>query len=222
MRDKSVSCGDGFELTPRPTTVIGLSQNKNAPDFRKHLNDKSFKKKKVNFEETNSTYVIPYSNKIHISAANDVAKENTKLNTTQTNLHEENSVSVSSLSSLNESIDFIDEGEDITDRSNMKAEWQKQIVEEIIDTINYDSQLINVDDTVSNVIKKDAALADVHVLNIIKKFDEKGEQPKSTKPKVFPKNLIEKPPELPQKPDLSKKPAIPPKVVRNNIRGEFC
>uniref|UniRef100_A0A1Y1M4E1 Connector enhancer of kinase suppressor of ras 2 n=1 Tax=Photinus pyralis TaxID=7054 RepID=A0A1Y1M4E1_PHOPY len=199
LRDKSVSCGDGFDLSPRPTTVIGIAGNHCGVngDFRKQFNGKSFKKKKVNFDDNMPNSKIDNAN-------------------TRRKLSDERSVSVTSLTSLNENLDFIDEGEDITDRSNMRAEWQKQIVEEIIDTINVDVQVPGEDTA------KDDTFAEVHVHNIIKKFDEQSVanmwDPK-TKPKVFPKNVIEKPPELPQKPDLSRKPAVPPKNIK--IRGHL-
>ncbi|KAK4879133.1 hypothetical protein RN001_007279 [Aquatica leii] len=222
LRDKSVSCGDGFELSPRPTTVIGLASNKNSlnPDFRKQFNGKPFKKKKVNFDDTSFGIKIDRYNDVKPIAEDIIF--NSKMN-------EERSVSINSLSSLNETLDFIDEGEDITDRSNMRAEWQKQIVEEIIDTINFDVKTPSVPPKEckgEDLKQNDSSLADVHVHNIIKKFDDQSStlnswDPKTAKPKVFPKNVIDKPPELPQKPDLSRKPVVPPKNIKNKPRGHL-
>lgn len=189
LRDKSASCSNGFELTQqRPTTVIGIAQDKSSskpPNF-------DLLKKKVNFDDRKTAFLK--------------------------NEHESHSVSVNSLVSLKETtIRFIDEGEDITDRSGMKDEWQKQIVEEIIETIDYDSKSTLKSDEKGHL---DAALADVHVSNIIRKFsvnpamNDNVPDGKNMKPKVFPKNVVEKPPELPQKPDVAKKPMVPPKKIR--------
>lgn len=192
LRDKSASCSNGFEFAQRPTTVIGMAQDKSSskpPNFDNLL------KKKVNFDDRKTTL-----------SKNEHDKD------------ESHSISVNSLVSLKETtIGFIDEGEDLTDRSGMKGEWQKQIVEEIIETINYDSKSALKNDEKAHL---DAALADVHVSNIIKKFNvkpamnENVSDGKNVKPKVFPKNVIEKPPELPQKPDVAKKPVVPPKKIR--------
>ncbi|KAK5646089.1 hypothetical protein RI129_004553 [Pyrocoelia pectoralis] len=211
LRDKSVSCGDGFDLSPRPTTVIGIAGNHAGVngDFRK-FNGKSFKKKKVNFNDDLSNNKMEKMNGDHTKTRNNDRTLTTKLS-------EERSVSINSLTSLNESLDFIDEAEDITDRSNMRAEWQKQIVEEIIDTINFDVKIAQKENAENDTF------AEVHVHTMIKKFDGQSVSstwdPKVTKPKVFPKNVIEKPPELPQKPDLSRKPVVPPKNIK--IRGQL-
>lgn len=192
LRDKSASCSNGFELTQRPTTVIGIAQDKSSskpPNFDNLL------KKKVNFDDRKTAFLKNEHDK-----------------------GESHSISVNSLVSLKETtIGFIDEGEDITDRSGMKDEWQKQIVEEIIEMINYDSRSTLKIDEKGHL---DAALADVHVSNIIRKFNVKPamnasvSDGKNVKPKVFPKNVVEKPPELPQKPDVGKKPVVPPKKIR--------
>nr|XP_022908105.1 uncharacterized protein LOC111419521 [Onthophagus taurus] len=128
LRDKSASCSHGLELSVRPTTVIGLSPNRKD-------RQNSLKLKKVVFQEAKPKNVIK-EEKICVG--------------------EVKSVSVNSLNSLtgsNANIDFIDEAEDITDRSNMGADDQH--------------------DEGSEKDKMCAELKNVHVHNIIKKFDEK-------------------------------------------------
>lgn len=174
LRDKSVSCSHGLEL--RPTTVIGIASN------RKSFKRKSFNKKKVNFDET---------------------REFDKLNMyLDDKSQEDKSVSVSSLSSLsltNDTIDFIDEGVDLTDRSKMKLD----------DINNGEIEKVNDDKEV---------FADVHIQNIIKIFNDQS------KPRIFPRSHVNKPPDIPQKPDNAKKsdvkrPTIPPRNVQN--RGKL-
>ncbi|EFA03078.1 uncharacterized protein cnk [Tribolium castaneum] len=163
IRDKSASCNLGLELSPRPTTVIGIGQSRNK-SFKNDFKEKPAKKRVI-FQE---------------KKPEDVEKTS--------NLNEEKSVSVNSLASLNNtSIAFIDEGRDLTDRTSM-------------------------------VTEKDAALADVNIHDIIKKFDEKEIV---VKPKIFPRSQIKKPPDVPQKPDQSKKPVVPPRSVTTKVRGRL-
>lgn len=185
LRDKSVSCSHGLELTQRPTTVIGLTPNRKA-SFKK-----SFNKKKVNFDE-NKEILGEKSN-----------GRDTKLNES----NKEKSVSVSSLSSLsmtNDAIDFIDEGEDLTDRSKMQLE-AKENKEKSEDVKENDGKG-----------SENSVFADVNIHSIIKKFDGSGD---SSKPRIFPRLQINKPPEIPQKPE-TKKPTVPPRNVVK-IRGKL-
>ncbi|XP_044267654.1 uncharacterized protein LOC123013286 [Tribolium madens] len=175
IRDKSASCNLGLELSPRPTTVIGIGQSRN----------KSFKnsKKRVIFQE-----------KKH-----EEKKENCHL---KSNLNEEKSISVNSLASLNnENIAFIDEGRELTDRTSMVTE----------DDVKKECQYFH---TTHDRVK-DVALAEVKIHDIIKKFDEK--EVVVVKPKIFPRSQIKKPPDVPQKPDSSKKPVVPPRVIRGRL-----
>lgn len=97
LRDKSASCNTGLDLSPRPTTVIGLPSQRTS--FKKNK-EKPTTKKRVNFDEK----------KLPSKLEPD---ENGGLN-------EEKSVSVNSLASLtNEEIGFIDEGRELTDRTSM-------------------------------------------------------------------------------------------------------
>ncbi|CAG9825672.1 unnamed protein product [Phaedon cochleariae] len=111
IRDKSASCNVGLDLSPRPTTVIGLSHSSST--HRKNSKKESVKKRVIFQEECDS-----------------LRRDR------ETNLSEEKSVSVTSLASLNnENITYIDEGRELTDRTSMALGWKKEIVEEIIDTI---------------------------------------------------------------------------------------
>lgn len=174
LRDKSVSCSHGLELSQRPTTVIGIAQN------RASFKNKSFNKKKVNFDESKEIFAerIPML-------------EDCKNN-------EEKSVSVSSLSSLsitNDTIDFIDEGVDLTDRSKMKLEEKEGSPNDS-----------------GGAIEEKEVFADVHIRNIIKIFDEQS------RPKILPRSQANKPPDIPQKPE-TRKPIVPPRNVTN--RGKL-
>lgn len=185
LRDKSVSCSHGLELTQRPTTVIGLTPN------RKASLKKSFNKKKVNFDE----------NKEIFGEKNN--GQEAKLN----EANKEKSVSVSSLSSLsmtNDAIDFIDEGEDLTDRSKMQLETKenKEKLEEVKESDGKSGE--------------NSVFAEVNIHSIIKKFDGSVD---GSKPRIFPRLQINKPPEIPQKPE-TKKPSVPPRNVVK-VRGKL-
>ncbi|CAH1971610.1 unnamed protein product [Acanthoscelides obtectus] len=198
LRDKSASCNVGLDLTPRPTTVIGLGQNSS---HKKSFKDKALKKK-VNFEEEKE---------------NQKKQEKPPTALQPTNLSTEKSVSVNSLASLNnENITFIDEGRDLTDRTSMALNWQKEIVEEIIETI----KMKPVETKPSSVIEKDPILSEINVHNIIKKFDEQKHD-NLARPKVLPRSLVKKPPDVPQKPEGKVKPAVPPRSATTKLRGRL-
>ncbi|KAJ8920841.1 hypothetical protein NQ315_015633 [Exocentrus adspersus] len=210
LRDKSASCNVGLDLSPRPTTVIGIS-HRSSPAHKKSFKEKSSTKKKVNFEEKTDTEIIAPPKNIELEASN---------------LNEEKSVSVNSLASLNnENITYIDEGRELTDRSSMTLDWQKEIVEEIIDTIKMrpieevPSASENVEIKTSGIIK-DPILAEINVHNIIKKFDEQNHD-KSARPKILPRAQVKKPPEVPQKPEAKTKPAVPPRSATTKLRGRL-
>ncbi|XP_018336617.1 uncharacterized protein LOC108745062 isoform X2 [Agrilus planipennis] len=213
LRDKSASCSYGLELGARPSTVLGISQNKdlkgNLNNFRKCLQEKPFSSKRVNFEDNMKIIYDETDTK-----RNQLG--HASLGTMP------NSVSVTSLSSLSESLDFIDESDDITDRSKMKNEWQKEIVEEIIDSIGERQKTMDKIYQEVSKPKQDDSLAEVHVHSIIKKFDQKflpSEPPQPpAKPKIMPRSLLEKPPDV-QKKDWVKKPAVPPRNISNKVRG---
>ncbi|XP_049822493.1 uncharacterized protein LOC109594029 isoform X2 [Aethina tumida] len=187
LRDKSVSCNVG--LDKRPTTVIGLASRNTS--FKKSFKDKT--KKKVNFDENNQ-----------IGDTSDIKKEENKensLNVPETNLDEEKSVSVNSLTSLNnEKISFIDEGRDLTDRSSMISDWKNEIVEETIASINMKPV---------ETINENVGQSNPSIKDIIKRFDNQ--------PKVLPRSQVKKPPEVPQKP----KPAVPPRSATTKLRGKL-
>lgn len=159
LRDKSASCSHGLELTQRPTTVIGISQNRlvNRQNSIKNAaqQDKGVVSgKKVMFEESNILLKNYYNT--------NLMKETRVAFLDGPKLNEEKSVSVNSLNSLSggkDSIDFIDEAEDLTDRSNMLTKEEEDVKrsgEEQPKEKLFCSEF-----------------KDVHVHNIIKKFDEK-------------------------------------------------
>lgn len=221
LRDKSASCNVGLDLSPRPTTVIGLS-HRNSPSHKKSFKEKS-SKKKVNFEEITDLAEDKKDNK------EDKGQQRTVDNLEPSNLNEEKSISVNSLASLNnENITFIDEGRELTDRSSMTLDWQKEIVEEIIDTIKMRpieeaTNIVSAEETkntnISNIVK-DPILAEINIHNIIKKFDEQSQE-KCIKPKVLPRAQIKKPPEVPQKPEGKVKPVVPPRSATTKLRGRL-
>ncbi|XP_056638089.1 uncharacterized protein LOC130446068 isoform X1 [Diorhabda sublineata] len=177
LRDKSASCNVGLDLTPRPTTVIGLGHTNNAV-HRKNSKEKSHKKK-VNFQEEKKT------EDKHLEEDSKKKFKEQKL-LEPSNLDSEKSISVASLASLNnESISFIDEdvkvkpfkfhlsGRELTDRTSMTIDyWKKEIVDEIIDSIKNKAIL----DEKPKGSRKDKKIEDMPkedvVLNIIPEKDE--------------------------------------------------
>lgn len=141
-------------------------------------------------------------------------------------LDEERSLSVNSLSSLTENIGYIDEGRDITDRTSMATE----IVTDIIDALTCRDKEIDEDcdhstSTNNMNVAEDAVFADVHIQNIIKKFDEQrsheSSKPISFKPKVYPRSVGKPSLEVPQRPDTHKKPAVPARSLNTKLRGRL-
>ncbi|KAG5898199.1 hypothetical protein JTB14_005579 [Gonioctena quinquepunctata] len=228
LRDKSASCNIGLDLSPRPTTVLGITHS-NSSAQRKNSKDKTAKKK-VNFQEECS-----------LAKGKNEKEDKVAIKLETSNLNEEKSVSVTSLTSLNnENITFIDEGRELTDRSSMTLDWKKEIVEEIIDTIKMktiveekprkteevSSPVIKVipspekSDKVNSIVMKDPILSEINVHNIIKKFDE-NKQEVTVKPRVLPRVQIKKPPEVPLKPEGKVKPAVPPRSATTKLRGKL-
>lgn len=129
-----------------------MGQNRNVSLKNSFKNDfkeeKIATKKKVNFEDSkgeNDEFKQTSKKKENVALSLDATLSDGK------------SISVNSLTSLTENIGFIDEGRDITDRTSMATE----IVSEVVDSSG----------SVQNVVKDDV-FADVHIQNIIKKFDE--------------------------------------------------
>ncbi|XP_044750427.1 uncharacterized protein LOC123310821 isoform X2 [Coccinella septempunctata] len=217
LRDKSASCSVGLELSPRPTTVIGLSSKKS-----------SFKKlkcsKKVNFDDE----------RVELSSSKT-------LKPPDSNLNEEKSLSLNSLSGVTEAnVDFIDEGRELTDRSSMTSGWQKEIVEELIESIKSkpnklapppppplpQEELPLKNDEEKNIAEKPQSLKDsvlsevkVNVHDIIKKLDKQSAQVSNNfsqnKPKVLPRTQVKKISDSFSRND--KKPVVPPRSITTVI-----
>lgn len=153
-------------------------------------------------------------------------------------LGDEKSLSINSLTSLTENIGFIDEGRELTDRTSMATD----IVNEIIDAIDAKKAIENLNGSFNDLKKasdnssnsnfnktktspvKEDVFCDVHIKNIIRKFDEKVQEPKkseSAKPKVFPRTGVKKPQDVPQRPDTHKKPAVPARSATTKLRGRL-
>lgn len=195
----------------------GLSQNRNASlknqSFKSGFSDeKPVVKKHVNFEDirkNDNCESEKVENKTNIDQCESQITGLSPL------ISEERSLSVNSLSGVTDSIAFIDEGRDITDRTSMAAEV-------INESVNIPPSGIS---SGSITAIKDAALADVHIQNIIKKFDEQRlELPKPDlipKPKILPRTNIKISPEVPQRPDTHKKPAVPARSANTKLRGRL-
>lgn len=136
-------------------SLLGLGQSRNAnlknPSFKNDFQEEKIAiKKKVNFEDNKGDQ-----------------EQNKKTEEVILSLDEEvnngKSLSVNSLTSLTETIGYIDEGRDITDRTSMATEIVSEVSENVGKVENGSS--------VSSGVKDDV-FADVHIQNIIKKFDE--------------------------------------------------
>lgn len=175
-------------------------------------------KKKVNFE-VNRNYL--HTEQLH--AAKDVDNDPNKYVETSVALDDIKSLSINNLSGLTENIGYIDEGRELTDRTSMATE----IVTNIINTMSCgEKDVENSSNSVtSNTTVKDAVFADVHIQNIIKKFDEQDLQnytnPVGIKPKVYPRSVMKKINKVPQRPDLHKKPIIPARPLNEKQRGRL-
>lgn len=181
--------------------------------MKNSITEKPVAKKRVNFEDNKETPIEETARPEH---------KDLGLNPP---LDDEKSLSVNSLSSLTENIGFIDEGRDITDRTSMAAEVTNDITD-AINTKEKDTEDSNYS-AVSNTtpVAKDAVFADVHIQNIIKKFDEQISQetskPMSVKPKVYPRSVAKQSLEVPQRPDTHKKPAVPARSSNTKLRGRL-
>lgn len=209
LRDKSASCNVALDISPRPTTVIGLSRTSSRKDKKS--------KRKVNFEQEKKPEKKDYSAGIFEQVVAISSDEVAPLAPTcplallePTNLNGEKSVSVTSLASVqNEDISFIDEGRELTDRSSMTPDLQKNVTEEVVGK------------TETEPAKKDPIVTEVNVHDIIKKFDE---QKAVTTSKIIPKTMPRKPPDVPSKPEgkpLKIKPAVPPRSATTKLRGRL-
>lgn len=136
-----------------------MGQNRSAnlknPSFKNDFKDEKLAtKKKVNFEDSEGEPEEPKKTDKKEVATLSLDEE----------LNDGKSLSVNSLTSLTETIGYIDEGREITDRTSMATE----IVSDIIENV---SKLDNNNSSASNGVKDDV-FAEVHIQNIIKKFDE--------------------------------------------------
>lgn len=145
----------------------------------------------------------------------------------------EKSISVNSLTLVGQSeepIKFIDETVDeMYDRSHMNPEWKNEIIEELIGSLKkscFSSNEAGINNTTpsnspdKNIPDKTIDMAQAINTNLIPQ--------KSTKPVVLPRNQInetkvfKKPPDVPAKPDMSRKPAVPPRNFTTKItRGRL-
>lgn len=128
---------------------VSLKNSSFKNDFKE---EKIATKKKVNFEDNRTEDKETTNKKGEATLSLDAE------------LNDGKSLSVNSLASLTENIGFIDEGRDITDRTSMATEIVSEMSENIPKVEN--------DNTVQSGMKDDV-FADVHIQNIIKKFDEK-------------------------------------------------
>lgn len=134
---------------------MGQSRNVSLknPSFKNDFKEEKIAtKKKVNFED----------NKTEVKES--INKKGETILSLDAELNDGKSLSVNSLASLTENIGFIDEGRDITDRTSMATEIVNEMCENIPKIEN--------DNTAPSGMKDDV-FADVHIQNIIKKFDEK-------------------------------------------------
>lgn len=226
LRDKSASCNVALDISPRPTTVIGISRGSSKKERKSKRKVKFEQEKKAeatalkNIKELlsvpNKESLVPIRSEETTRTASITATSVDYL-LEPTNLNEEKSVSITSLASLqHEEISFIDEGRELTDRSSMTPDLQKNKLEEVTD-----SNKVTAEHETSPISKKDVIITEVSVHDIIKKFDEQKNQ---TMPKVSPRNVLKKPPEPPNKPDGRPhkfKPAVPPRSATTKLRGRL-
>lgn len=177
LRDKSASCNLGLELSPRPTTVIGIGQSRNK-SFKNDFKDKPAKKRVI-FQE---------------KKPEDEKKENKT-----SNLNEEKSVSVNSLASLNnENLAFIDEGRELTDRTSMvteddvKKEWVNflHVSERVKDVALAE---VKIHDIIKKFDEKEIVVKPkIHPRSQTKKPPDVPQKPESKKPVVPPRSATTK------------------------------
>lgn len=206
LRDKSASYNVGLDSTPRPCTVIGLANRKKSfKDKGDEVErwDRGTARKKVNFEEQIDEMKTKLEDEVKVEAKTDLLE----VKLAETNLNEDKSLSVNSLSSVTGEIGFIDEGKELTDRSNMASDD----LSEKVDNVQNDNK--EADKPVA-VLIKDPSLAEINVHSMIKKFDEPVKAA-SPKPRALPRTQIKKTPEVPQK------PVVPPRNVTTKLRGRL-
>lgn len=167
--------------------------------------DRGTARKKVNFDEQINEMKTKLENGVKVEAKVDLLE----VKLAETNLNEDKSLSVNSLSSVNEEIGFIDEGKELTDRSNMASDDLSSTGDKVENAQNHNKET---DKTA--VLLKDPSLAEINVHSMIKKFDEPVKAA-SPKPRALPRTQIKKTPEIPQK------PVVPPRNVTTKLRGRL-
>lgn len=165
-------------MSPRPTTVIGISSNRSkTSSFKNDFKEKSIQnsKKRVNFQEK----------KVEEQQKQD------------SNLNEEKSVSVTSLASLtNENIAFIDEGRELTDRTSMLTENDE--LKDIKPTQEKIKDVVLADVKIHDIIKKfdeqkqEIIKPKIYPRSQVKKPPDVPVKPDGKKPIVPPRNLSNK------------------------------
>lgn len=230
----------------------GASENKNATDAKKKVNfheKKIIFDEKVNEivpknitvtdmkRELSCIKEISGSSKdIEISTIlKDSNFVNSSLNLNSDNSEQilEKSISVNSLTlvgSSEEPIKFIDETVDeMYDRSHMNPEWKNEIIEEIIVTLKKSCCNAN-DGTVNNTTPSnspDKSMPDKTIdIPHSSSFAKDNTVQKTFKPVIAPRSnetkIFKKPPEVPAKPDILRKPAVPPRNFTTKItRGRL-
>lgn len=209
LRDKSASYNVGLDSTPRPCTVIGLANRKKSfKDKEDEVQrwDRGTARKKVNFDEQIGEMKTKLENEVKMESKADLLE----VKLAETNLNEDKSLSVSSLSSVTGEIGFIDEGKELTDRSNMTSDDLSSTGDKPEDLQNDNKDT----DKPVAVLIKDPSLADINVHSMIKKFDEPVKAA-SPKPRALPRTQIKKTPEVHQK------PMVPPRNVTTKLRGRL-
>lgn len=93
-------------------------------------------------------------------------------------------------------------------------------------SLNSPPDLLNneTDDKTKSGAAKDDVFSEVHIKNIIRKFDGKVQEPRkpeSAKPRVFPRTTVKKSQDVPQRPDTHKKPAVPARSATTKLRGRL-
>lgn len=162
--------------------------------------DRGTARKKVNFDEQIGEMKTKLENEVKMADLLEVK-------VAETNLNEDKSLSVNSLSSVTGEIGFIDEGKELTDRSNMASD-------DLSSTGDKPENDNKETDKPVAVLIKDPSLADINVHSMIKKFDEPVKAA-SPKPRALPRTQIKKTPEVPQK------PVVPPRNVTTKLRGRL-
>lgn len=152
----------------------------------------------------------------------------------------EKSISENSLSLLaqcEEPIKYIDETVDeMYDRSHMNVEWKNEIIEELIGSLKKSclnlAEGVGNNTTPANSPEKnltDKSLDMLQTASIkVDNIELKPTMSTTVRPTTLPRSqisdtkVIKKPPEIPAKPDILKKPAVPPRSFTTRItRGRL-